>query len=321
MGSVARLGGGVAGTLLAAVVAFAQAPAGDGAQAPAPAAQQPAGGQAGGRQGQRQGGQGAQPQGAQPGGQQDGQAAGQGRGGRGGGGRGGARGGDAAGGASATSFFVTSVGKGDGGNLGGLEGADAHCAQLAKAAGIVPSAGRTWRAYLSASATAGHPAVNARDRIGPGPWSNAKGVVIAANVADLHGDIERDRNQLAKATALTEKGTVVNGIGDVPVQHDILTGSNSSGRAVAGTTDTTCNNWTSNAPAPASGGDGRRGGAAGGSTALGPANPGPGVNVGHSDRQGDGNTSWNFARRSRGCSQAEFEANGGAGLFYCFLTN
>jgi hypothetical protein len=227
-----------------------------------------------------------------------------GRGGRGG------RGGQAAG-PQPMSFFVTSVGKGDGANLGGLAGADAHCAQLAQASGQPTPAGRTWRAYLSATAAAGQPAVNARDRIGAGPWHNAKGVLIANNVADLHGDIERDRNQITKANALTEKGEQVNGVGDKPNQHDILTGSDSHGRAVAGTLDTTCSNWTSNAAQPA--------GAPAGPGA--PNTTGPGANVGHSDRQGGGNTSWNFAHRSRGCSQDNLVATGGAGLLYCFAAN
>src|SRR6187402_2502504 len=114
------------------------------------------------------------------------------------------------------SFFITSVGKGDGANLGGLAGADAHCAALAKAANAPPVAGRTWRAYLSATAANGQPAVNARDRIGAGPWYNKNGQLIANNVADLHGDVERDRNTINKTFALTEKGTVVNGVGDMP---------------------------------------------------------------------------------------------------------
>jgi hypothetical protein len=209
------------------------------------------------------------------------------------------------------SFFVTSAGKGDGGNLGGLAGADAHCAALAKASGAPAAAGRTWRAYLSATAANGQPAVNARDRIGVGPWHNARGLVIANNVADLHGDIERDRNQITKANALTEKGGTVNGSGDTPNTHDILTGSDSHGRAVAGTTDTTCSNWTSNAAQPA--------GAPTGPNA--PNTAGPGANVGHHDRTGGGNTSWNFAHRSRGCSQENLVATGGAGLFYCFAAN
>ena len=284
MRKFARIVAGVAGTALAAAVTFAQAPApqqppagrqgAPGAQAPAPAGQAPA-------------------------------PAGQGRG------RGGGRGGDQAGAAQPMSFFVTSVGKGDGGNLGGLAGADAHCAALAKASGAAAATGRTWRAYLSATAANGQPAVNARDRIGTGPWHNARGLLIANTVADLHGDIERDRNQIIKANALNEKGAAINGFGDTPNQHDMLTGSDSHGRAVAGTTDTTCSNWASNAAQPA--------GAPTGANA--PNTTGPGANVGHHDRTGGGNTSWNFAHRSRGCSQENLVATGGAGLFYCFAAN
>lgn len=192
-------------------------------------------------------------------------------------------------------FFITSVGKGDGANLGGLGGADEHCARLAQAAGAAAVAGRTWRAYLSAVGTDGKP-VNARDRIGAGPWHNAKGALIANTVADLHGDIVRDRNQINKTTALTEKGQTVNGVGDTPNTHDMLTGSDAEGRALAGSADTNCNNYTSNA--------------ATGSAML-----------GHHDRNGGGNTSWNAAHPSRGCSQANLVATGGAGLFYCFAAN
>jgi hypothetical protein len=266
----------IVGAGLTAAVAIVQT------QAPAPAGQQP-----GGQQGAAPAGQGGQ----QPGGR---------------GGRGGRGGGQAAPGMS---FFITSVGKGDGGNLGGLAGADAHCAELAKASGVPVAQGRTWRAYLSATAADGQPAVNARDRIGAGPWHNAKGVLIANNVADLHGDVERDRNQINKVNAMNEKGEQVNGVGDKPNQHDILTGSDTHGRAVAGTTDTTCNNWTSNEAAPAAGAAGAA------------ATAGPGANVGHHDRTGGGNTSWNFAHRSRGCSQDNLVATGGAGFFYCFGAN
>src|SRR5688500_11081502 len=161
----------------------------------------------------------------------------------GGQGRGGGRGGPA----GPISFFITSAGKGDGANLGGLAGADAHCAQLATAAGIPAVAGRTWRAYLSATAAAGQPAVNARDRIGAGPWYNMNGTQIAATVADLHGDVERDRNQINKTNAVTEQKTTVAGAGDKPNMHDIMTGSDSHGRARASETiDTTCSNYTSN---------------------------------------------------------------------------
>ena len=197
--------------------------------------------------------------------------------------------------ANPMSFFVTSVGTGDGGNLGRLEGADAHCKTLADASGVRQADGRTWRAYLSATAADGKP-IHARDRIGIGPWHNVKGALIAANAADLHGDIIRDRNQMNKVNALTEKGMPVNGVGDTPNTHDIITGSDSFGRAVGGTFDTTCSNYTSNS--------------ATGSTML-----------GHSDRTGGGNTSWNAAHASRGCGQANLVATGGAGLFYCFAAN
>jgi hypothetical protein len=185
-------------------------------------------------------------------------------------------------------FFITSVGKGDGANLGGLAGADAHCQSLAAAAG---AGGRTWRAYLSASAAAGQPAVNAKDRIGSGPWYNAKGVMVAQNVADLHNDAT---TKLGKENSLTEKGAVVNGRGDTPNMHDILTGSNLDGTLATGTGDTTCGNWTSN----------------GTGSAL----------VGHHDRQGGGANpnSWNSAHPSKGCSQANLVATGGNGFFYCF---
>ncbi len=187
-------------------------------------------------------------------------------------------------------FFVTSAGPGDGANLGGLEGADRHCQTLARAAG---AGGRTWHAYLSAAAAGMQAAVNARDRIGTGPWYNAKGALIASNVADLHGDIQRDRNSINKEFALNEKGGAVNGRGDTPNQHDMLTGSDSHGRALLGSAaNTTCNNWTSN---------------------------GAGATfVGHHDRSGGGNSSWNAAHASRSCSQADLVATGGAGLFYCF---
>ena len=197
--------------------------------------------------------------------------------------------------AAPMTFFITSVGKGDGANLGGLAGADAHCLALADAASAQLPAGRIWRAYLSAVGTDGRP-INARDRIGAGPWHNAKGALIAATVADLHGDIIRDRNQINKLNALTEKGQPVNGVGDTPNMHDILTGSDWEGRALPGTLDTTCSNWTSTA-------------ATGSAT------------VGHHDRTGGGSTSWNFAHPSRGCGQANLVATGGAGLLYCFAAN
>lgn len=187
-------------------------------------------------------------------------------------------------------FFITSEGPGDGANLGGLAGADAHCQTLAAAVG---AGGRTWRAYLGATAAGGQPAVNARDRIGTGPWHNANGALIAANVADLHGDNERDRNSINKEFALNEKGERVNGRGDQPNRHDILTGTDSRGMALSGNAaETTCNNWTAN-------GEGR-------------------AMVGHHDRSGGGNSSWNAAHLSRGCSQDNLVATGGAGLFYCF---
>lgn len=192
-------------------------------------------------------------------------------------------------------FFITSVGSGDGANLGGLAGADAHCARLAQTAGARLPDGRVWRAYLSATAPDGKP-INARDRIGAGPWHNQRGALVAANVADLHGDIVRDRNQINKVNALTEKGDRVNGVGDTPNQHDILTGSDSFGRALAGTADWNCSNWTSNATTGA-------------------------AMVGHHDRTGGGNSSWNSAHLSRGCSQPNLVATGGNGLFYCFGGN
>jgi len=190
-------------------------------------------------------------------------------------------------------FFITSVGVGDGANLGGLEGADRHCQTLASAVG---AGDRVWRAYLSTMAGGGQLAVNARDRIGTGPWYNAAGQLIAANVADLHGDLERDRNNIRKPTALNERGEQVNGVGDQPNQHDMLTGSDSHGRAMLGAANTTtCNNWTSN-------GEGR-------------------AMLGHHDRLGGGNASWNAVHLSSGCSQQNLVQTGGAGLFYCFAAS
>jgi hypothetical protein len=188
-------------------------------------------------------------------------------------------------------FFITSVGSGNGANLGGLAGADKHCQTLAAAAG---AGNRTWRAYLSASASGGQAAVNARDRIGKGPWYNAKGVQVAASVADLHSD----NNKLGKENSLTEKGGTVNGRGDTPNTHDILTGSNQDGTLDTSAADTTCSNWTSNA--------------ATGSARL-----------GHFDKQGGGQNpnSWNSAHPSSGCSQENLVKTGGAGLFYCFAAN
>jgi hypothetical protein len=182
-------------------------------------------------------------------------------------------------------FFITSVGSGDGANLGGLAGADAHCQKLAAAAG---AGSRTWRAYLSG--TENGKTVNAKDRIGAGPWFNAKGVQIAANVAELHTEAAKT----GKEGSLTEKGEPVPGRGDKPNQHDILTGSQLDGSAFTDGEDHTCNNWTSNSTGSAQ--------------------------VGHHDRQGGGAnpTSWNSAHASKGCSQQNLIATGGAGYFYCF---
>jgi hypothetical protein len=188
-------------------------------------------------------------------------------------------------------FFVTSTGVGNGANLGGLAGADAHCQRLAAAAG---AGGRTWHAYLSTSASDGKPAVNARDRIGKGPWHNAKGALIARDLEHLHGDtldLARLGNLVTKNNGLTEKGELVNGVGDKPNMHDVLTGSQPDGRAYTDTADHTCKNWTS-------GGDGI-------------------AQLGHHDRNGGG-ISWNSVHPSRGCSQENLVATGGAGLFYCF---
>jgi hypothetical protein len=185
-------------------------------------------------------------------------------------------------------FFVSSVGSGKGGDLGGLAGADRLCQTLAQSAG---AGQRTWHAYLSTSAAAGQPAVNARDRIGRGPWYNAKGDLIARNVDDLHRD-----NNLVKQTALSEKGAVVNGRGDTPNTHDILTGSDAQGMAFPADMDTTCGNWTKSS---------------GGS-----------AQVGHHDRTGLDNSppakSWNHSHPSRGCSVDELRSSGGSGLLYCF---
>ena len=191
------------------------------------------------------------------------------------------------------SFFITSVGSGKGADLGGLAGADRHCQSLAQAVG---AGHRTWRAYLSTSAVGGSPAVNARDRIGRGPWQNANGTVIARDVNDLHGN-----NNLTKQTAVNEKGGVVNGRGDKPNMHDILTGSQPDGRAFPADKDMTCGNWT-------------RSGAEGA------------VMVGHHDRQGLDDSppakSWNSSHPSRGgCSQEALRGTGGDGLFYCFAVN
>ena len=187
------------------------------------------------------------------------------------------------------SFFVTSAGPGDGANLGGLDGADSHCQALAAAVGRGEA---TWRAYLSQSPGMGVPLVNARDRIGVGPWYNANGVVIAWNVDDLH----EDRNNIRKPTAVDENGEQVSGAGDQPNRHDILTGSDSMGRALPAAADiATCSNWTSNAAGRAM--------------------------VGHHDRLGGPNASWNAVHSSRGCSQEDLIGTGGDGLFYCFAAD
>ena len=185
------------------------------------------------------------------------------------------------------SFFITSVGLGDGASLGGLAGADAHCDALASAAG---SSGKTWRAYLSAHSTVNYPAVNARDRIGFGPWYNSNGVEVASNLNVLHGP----SNNLNKQGSLTENGDEVNGVGDSPNQHDILTGSTLDGRTVDDGSNHTCNNWTSNSEGSA--------------------------HVGHFDRVGGGQnpTSWNSAHGSAGCSQEDLIRTAGNGYFYCF---
>lgn len=185
------------------------------------------------------------------------------------------------------SFFLTSMGPGDGANLGGLDGADRHCSLLASAAG---AAGRTWRAYLSTTGANGE---NARDRIGSGPWHNYNGVAIAQDADDLHSD----NNNLTKETQLNEKGEITNGRGDDPNMHDILTGSQLDGTASAGNDDSTCGNWTSNSEG----------------SAL----------VGHHDRTGGGAnpSSWNSAHGSRGCGQSDLQGTGGNGFFYCFASN
>jgi hypothetical protein len=190
------------------------------------------------------------------------------------------------------SFFVSSTGPGKGADLGGLDGADKHCQTLAQAAG---AGAKTWHAYLSTQAAGGAVAVNARDRIGKGPWQNAKGVVIAKDVAELHG-----QNNISKQTALNEKGEAVNGYGDKPNTHDVLTGTQPDGTAFGPETDKTCGNWTK------SGTDG---------SAI----------VGHSDRTGLDESapqkSWNSSHPTRGCSQPGLISTGGAGLLYCFAVN
>jgi hypothetical protein len=188
---------------------------------------------------------------------------------------------------SVMTFFVTSRGTGNGGNLGGLSGADAHCQALAQAEG---AGDHTWRAYLSVSATAGQPAVNARDRIGKGPWYNAEGLLIAVDLDELHGD----KSRIGKETAVTERLDPVNGVGDEPNAHDMLTGSRPDGTAYPANEDLACRNWTSSSAGRAQ--------------------------VGHHDRRGsaDGVNSWNSVHASRACGQSDLQATGGAGLFYCF---
>ena len=195
-----------------------------------------------------------------------------------------------------TSFFLTSNGIGNGGNLGGLAGADNHCQTLAQAAG---AGAKTWRAYLSTQAADGAPAVNARDRIGKGPWKNSKGAVVAKDVAELHSA----NNNLTKQTALSDKGDVISGAGDTPNRHDVLTGSQADGTAFAAGEDRTCKNWTSSTQGAAM--------------------------VGHFDRKGlrddEPSKSWNTSHPSRGpdggCSQADLKSTGGDGLMYCFAAN
>ncbi len=188
------------------------------------------------------------------------------------------------------SFFVTSTGSGRGADFGGLAGADSHCQRLAEAVG---AGAREWRAYLSTAADGSTPAVHARDRIGKGPWFNVNGVLVAKDADDLHGP----GNNLNKQTALTEKGGIVQGIGDERVDHDILTGSQADGTAFGGPTDKACRNWTSHGEGSAQ--------------------------VGHHDRTGGPRgdlTSWNSAHATRGCSPEHLTKTGGSGLFYCFAS-
>jgi len=185
------------------------------------------------------------------------------------------------------SFFITSTGSGRGADLGGVAGADKHCQQLAQAAG---AGSRTWQAYLSTSGAGGQKAINARDRIGSGPWTNAKGVMVASNLAELHSEASK----VGKEGSLNEKGEVVNGRGDTPNRHDILTGSQQDGTAMVGDQSLSCQDWTSSSEGAAQ--------------------------VGHHDRQGGGANpnSWNSAHASKGCSQEILRSTGGDGLFYCF---
>jgi len=194
------------------------------------------------------------------------------------------------------SFFLTSAGPGKGGDLGGLAGADAHCQKLATAVGFGK---KTWHAYLSTQAAEGQPAVNARDRIGTGPWVNARGQVVAKDLAALHGDtveLAQLGNNLSRATVFTETNETRPGFGEKPNVHDVITGSQPDGRAYADAADHPCRNYTSSA-ADAS------------------------AQLGHFDRAGGGNTSWNSAHKSRGCSQDNLVSTGGAGLLYCFAVN
>lgn len=197
----------------------------------------------------------------------------------------------AGGGKTGMSFFVTSAGPGQGADLGGLAGADKHCQTLATAAG---AGNRTWHAYLSQQPTANVPGVNARDRIGKGPWINAKGVVVATDVDNLH-----TANNISKATALTETGAPINGRGDTPNTHDVLTGSQPDGRYIAGNVNTTCGNWTQSGEGSAM--------------------------VGHHDKSGLDESapakSWNSSHMTRGCSADALKSTGGAGLFYCFAAD
>jgi hypothetical protein len=195
------------------------------------------------------------------------------------------------GGSGRMGFFLTSVGSGNGADLGGLAGADAHCQKLAAAAG---AGSRTWRAYLSASATQNAAAIHARERIGKGPWHNAKGEMVARDVAHLHNG-----NNVTKATALTERGEVVKGRGDTPNEHDILTGSRLDGTALSPNPNLTCNNWTSSGEGSAM--------------------------IGHHDRVGPTTDawaqSWNSSHQTRGCGQEALKSTGGAGYFYCFAAD
>ena len=205
------------------------------------------------------------------------------------------------------SFFITSAPKGEGANYGGLAGADAYCQSLGAAAG---RGAAMWHAYLS---TQGPGAVNARDRIGNGPWFNARGGRVAMNLGELHGDtIEQARvgNALGKQISLTERNTVNSGVGDMPNIHDILTGSTPDGRAYTDAADHTCNNWTSNVNVEAA--------ARGAAPPATPPPPGPSAQLGHHDKNGGGNGSWNSAHASRGCSQPNLVSTGGGGLLYCF---